>query len=557
MSLSLIKSASPAVTPDRSLLPQLFSDRRIDMSKVLVVEDEEDARYVIEERCKDLNHAPTVVTSVQGAIGELNTSDFDIVVVDLTLPESTPPESSCQSANSRPAGGWEVIREARQRDPHVRIIVVTATMEERTATDLGGILGVNAVIIKKFDHGKTWDERLIDVLKLQARAREAERQAARVYDDEQVEQQLRKVADTNQPVLFTGETGTGKGHFALRLKELSGKPSWKWRTVNCAALGTEEALSIQLFGAIPGFFTDVRDVPGLFELMDENWMVFLDEIGKLPLATQGALLKVIDDRKYQRFPFTPIYPLRPELQATRRQELEKELRGTYPEASDYHEGYGVNRDRDFKGRIVMATNVDLVELVRSGQMLPDFYNRLICFTVEIPPLRLRGQEYIRQRATHVVAESHDAKRKGIHGIEPAAMHRLVNHQWRAGNIRELIHTLEAAILQAAPGARIKADDIRFVEAPVGQQRRRYDVDFPEEGIDYEREVKLFEAYLLSTAVRKGGKLSEAARLLGLVDQKRGDIALRRRAETVAGYVGWEALHERLRKPTSEPEVEEA
>lgn len=457
------------------------------MGKILVVDDDSESRAdVVRNLQKRTEHEVKEAEDVSGAKEELNRQEFDVIIADLWLPEG--PTRAGEAG--RELGGWLVLQEAKNRYPAIRQIAISAKTYPEEARLIARGLGVEFIPVEG-----SWVANLVDLTSRLIKQREEDRGRASIFSDEIIEKQIRQVVayekrnsdDSSPPVLLIGETGTGKGHWADELFKLRQKEgiSTYFKNINCAALGEGNALLVQLFGALPGIYHGTEDVPGLFELMDEKWTVFLDEIAKTNKIAQGALLKLIDDREFQRFPFTEVFPL-PRSQALATQQRRKSRRSGqdwqetantsekqeeyerlqelvqthFPNATRYHQGYGYNETQKFKGRIVAATNLDLAELVRKDLFLIDLYNRLMCFAIRIPPLRERDSEYIKKIALEFV------ERKGVtQGIDREALALLANHQWRAGNRRELLLTLEAAIMRAAPEGPVTPNHLTFVEPP--------------------------------------------------------------------------------------------
>ena len=424
------------------------------MTKVLIVEDEANFQEQMVGLCKKLGYSHTLAETREEAQKVLDEArgSFDVAIVDVLLPDD-------------PVGGWVITRELKQWNRLTRVICTSAYKdpEEAHLTAIQ-VLSANAFLPKKGD----FIMELETCVRTLAEERDQEKRQEELYTSKEVEARLFQVKDSKKPVFLAGEIGTGKGHHFRKFVEMTGlRP----KDVNCAALADGNALLIQLFGALPGFYTGVRDVPGLFELLDSGWLVFLDEIGRLGRMAQGALLKVLEpSAQFQRFPFVDVYKLPDGTDARVVEDEQKKIEKVFGKAvARKYKGYGYNEERSFTGRIVMATNANLSELVENGEFLPDLYTRLFAFTIEIPPLRKRKDE-IPGLVDKFVKEDEDAQKKKIKGLSPEALKKLMNHDWRTGNVRELIHTLEAAVLRAAAGDYISEDNLRFFEAPRARAR---------------------------------------------------------------------------------------
>ncbi len=223
-------------------------------------------------------------------------------------------------------------------------------------------------------------------------------------------QLLRKVADSPATILFTGETGTGKGLFARLVHDMSARRDAPFVQVNCAAL-PEQLLESELFGHVQGAFTGAaRDKVGLFEEA-AGGTIFLDEIEKMPEAVQAKLLHVLD-----RGEIRPV---------------------------------GATRTRRVEARVIGATGSDLRERIRAGRFLEDLYYRLNDITVRVPALRERRED-IPLLAQHFLEHFSRLMDKRVRGFAPEVMQRFVEGEWR-GNVRELEKTVKRMIVLADEG----------------------------------------------------------------------------------------------------------
>ena len=218
-------------------------------------------------------------------------------------------------------------------------------------------------------------------------------------------------AESDLSVLITGETGTGKGLFARAVHRMSSRAKKPFVQINCAAI-PHELFESELFGYEPGAFTGAgkKGKPGKFELADGG-IVFLDEVGDLPLSLQVKLLRVIQEEEVER------------------------LGGGRPLSLDF--------------RIIAATNRDLKSMMNQGEFRQDLYYRLNIFHLEIPPLR-RNREDIPRLAYHILANNRSAGRPWPTRISRAAMSLLQAYDW-PGNVRELKNALIRAAAMAGGG----------------------------------------------------------------------------------------------------------
>ncbi len=236
-------------------------------------------------------------------------------------------------------------------------------------------------------------------------------------------QTLESVADTRATVLLTGESGTGKSLLAEALHARSSRRDGPLVTVNCGAL-PRELLESELFGHARGAFTGaVRDKPGRFEAADGGTL-FLDEIATAPPDLQVKLLRVLQDREFERV--------------------------------------GETETRSADVRLVVATNQDLRAEVAAGNFREDLFYRIHVIALELPPLRARPGD-IPLLAAHFLERLAREHGRGVERFEPAALARLVAHDW-PGNVRELEHVVERALL-LAPGDEIRETDLALGPVP--------------------------------------------------------------------------------------------
>jgi DNA-binding NtrC family response regulator len=241
---------------------------------------------------------------------------------------------------------------------------------------------------------------------------------------------LERVAPTESTVLLTGESGTGKELFARALHGLSPRRAGPFVALNCAAI-PEALIENELFGHEKGAFTGAdRRQPGRFELA-EGGTLLLDEIGELPLGVQGKVLRVLEERTYERV--------------------------------------GGGRTQRAAVRLVAATNRDLKAMVDAGQFRSDLYFRLEVFPIELPPLRERPSD-VPLLARHLLDEIARRHRREPPALDAAAAELLAAQPW-PGNVRELQNLLERAVI-LCDGPVVRAADLEPLLEPPGGERER-------------------------------------------------------------------------------------
>jgi transcriptional regulator with GAF, ATPase, and Fis domain len=274
------------------------------------------------------------------------------------------------------------------------------------------------------------------------------------------------VAGTRSTVLITGETGTGKELVARAIHRLSARRRMPFVTVNCAAI-PETLIESELFGHVKGAFTDATSAKKGKFLLAEGGSIFLDEIGKMPLALQAKLLRVL-------------------------QELEIEP-------------LGAERTVKVDVRVVAATNRDLRELVREGQFLADLFYRLHVVPIAVPPLRDRLDD-VPMLAAYFINKHAIRCGKAIEAVDDSVMATLLNHLW-PGNVRELENTIERAVVLAT-GATITDDSVIIDAARVSKS-------WCAPSIDLRQNVEWIERETIRRALDASTAKGEAARLMGI------------------------------------------
>src|SRR5216684_2505756 len=245
-----------------------------------------------------------------------------------------------------------------------------------------------------------------------------------------------RVAQSDAPVLLTGDSGSGKERVAHYIHAHSRRASAQFVAVNCAAL-PDQLLESELFGHVRGAFTGAeRDKKGLFEAAAGGTLL-LDEIGDLPLAMQVKLLRVLQDHEVRR------------------------VGGTESKRIDV--------------RIIAATNRDLAEMVRERAFRKDLYFRLKVLAVEVPPLSERREDVL-PLAHAFMRRSCATYHCGPCSLSPAALDRLLAYDW-PGNVRELEHAMERAVVLAEGKPKIEASDLPpeiagAAAADVGSEKRQ-------------------------------------------------------------------------------------
>jgi arginine utilization regulatory protein len=296
---------------------------------------------------------------------------------------------------------------------------------------------------------------------------------------ELIKQQGEKAAQTNSPILITGETGTGKELFVQSVHNASPRVDAPFIAQNCAALPTTLLEGI-LFGTVKGSFTGAEDRPGLFELADGGTL-FLDEINSMPMDLQAKLLRVIQEQQVRRV--------------------------------------GGSNELAIDVRFIAATNEDPYQAVKENRLRSDLFYRLNVLALRIPPLRERRED-IPLLTQHFIQRFNYRFQKLVTGISEEAQEILNRQNW-PGNIRELEHTIEA-VMNLVDDDVINVQDLPLrmqTAAPATDKMNLIDIDLEGEQLNLREAMNRLEEAMIDKAIREtGGNIMQAAKRLGIPRQ---------------------------------------
>ncbi|HOC44873.1 MAG TPA: sigma-54 dependent transcriptional regulator [Thermoanaerobaculales bacterium] len=428
--------------------------------RILVVDDEESIREFLTILLEKEGYDVATADSVAAGIERVAEGAFDLVMCDLKLPDGS---------------GLEVLEEARRRRVDWPFIIITAhTTPQHALESLRA--GAAEYLSKPFNVD---DLKIILRNLLQRRAAGGERFEVPEFIGscppiQRILDLIPRVAATPSTVLITGESGTGKELLARAIHAHSARAAGPFLSVNCGAI-PEGLLESELFGHAKGSFTGaVRDHVGLFA-QARGGILFLDEIGELPSATQVKLLRVLQERRVR-----PV---------------------------------GGERELEVDVRVLAATNRDLQAEVEAGRFREDLYYRLNVLHLHLPPLRHRIDD-IPELARHFVDRTCARFGMPAKRLTPDALRVLQAHRW-PGNVRELENVIERTV--ALESAEIISSG-SLPEHLRGQptDARLEPVSLPEEGIDLEEYLDTMRLSLMRRALeRTGGHQKKAAELLRL------------------------------------------
>jgi DNA-binding NtrC family response regulator len=443
--------------------------------RILVVEDERAIQLALSGLLRRQGYEVELAGSGEDAVSHLQEQPVDLVLTDLAL--------------GRGMSGMEVLRFAKKQRPETVVVMITAHGSEKIAVEAMKS-GAEDYVPKPFDNDeiRLVVQRALERTRLERENRMLLEQVQRQFGFEnvigsgapmqRVFETIQRVAETDLTVLVRGESGTGKELVAQALHNRSNRKNRPFVAVNCAAI-SRELVESELFGHEKGAFTgaDARR-EGRFEAADGG-TIFLDEIGDMEPETQAKILRVLQERSFERV--------------------------------------GGNQPIQVDVRVVAATHRNLEEEVEQGRFREDLYYRLKVVEVELPPLRDRSEDVpaLAQRFLEQVTERLGLEKRQL---AEAALAALMRHAW-PGNVRELRNVIEQAAVLAS-GPVIDAPDLNL-GGPGVAPRTAFEADLGELAFSdaKRRVIEQFERDFLLRALRKnGGNISRAAESVGMVRQ---------------------------------------
>jgi DNA-binding NtrC family response regulator len=434
------------------------------MPAILIVEDEAKMRRLLELNLGDDGFTTFSAGDAETGLKLLRENSIDLILTDLKLPGMN---------------GLEFLQAVKRQNAALPVVVMTAFGSVETAVDAMKA-GASDYVLKPFSltEMRMVIHKELDVRNLREENRSLREALGKRYSHpnivarspkmQEVLATVERVAPTNSTVLLGGESGVGKDLIARAIHEKSRRASGPFLKINSTAI-PENLLESELFGFEKGAFTGaVASKPGKFELADKGTL-FLDEIGDVPPVTQVKLLRVLQEREFER------------------------LGGTRTVKVDV--------------RLIAATNKDLRQALEQGTFREDLYYRLNVVPIDIAPLRERRED-IPDLVNLFISRFTGESGKPVEGITPEAMQILVNYHW-PGNVRELQNIVERACALAKGSVLGPADihlDVRPAKSANGPG------GFLPDGMTLEQ----WEDEMVQEALRRAsGNKSQAARLLGL------------------------------------------
>ena len=437
-------------------------------TSILVVDDEEIMREILESLLSREGCRVTLATSGEEAVELARAEPFDVALVDVMLPGMD---------------GIHTLDALREIDDDLPVIMITAfgtAANTREAFKRGAFDFIEKPFknedVLVVTRNAAAQRRLVAENRTLRQSLHAQSQE---FSDiiggsprmQRVYALIKQAAPSRTTILVQGESGTGKELVARAVHANSSRSDRPFVTVNSGSL-PPDLLESNLFGHVKGAFTGaIAPKKGLFEVADRG-TIFFDEIGSVPMETQAKLLRVIQEREFMR------------------------LGGVDTIKVDV--------------RIVAATNVDLKEMVEDGRFREDLYYRLHVITIELPPLRERRED-IPQLAHHFLEKYGEENHKVGLELLPDALRLLEECDW-PGNVRELENVIERAVV-LCPDHKIGPDLIPdSVRSARGFQMPSFEL--PPEGIPFRKVIEEMESMLITRSLEAaGGVQKRAAELL--------------------------------------------
>ena len=440
---------------------------------ILIVEDEASLREITAERLSEHGYRVTQADTGETACSLLAEFAFDVVIADLRLPGMD---------------GMAVIEKARELYSEIVAVVVTGygTVPDAVAAIKRG---ASDFVTKpfQFDHllhilASTLEQRRLKSENAYLRSQLQERYGFQDIIGQspamlELFKVLETVSNTTSTILLTGETGTGKELVARAIHHNSSRAQERFVPLNCGAI-PETLLETELFGHVKGAFTGaIATRPGRLKQADRGTL-FLDEIGNMSTNLQSKLLRVLQEREFERV--------------------------------------GDSQSTKVDVRFIAATNSDLAEMIKLGRFREDLFYRLNVIPIHLPPLRDRREDVplLVQRFVNKLGQEQEPARANIR-ISQEAMRRIMAFDW-PGNIRQLENTIERILVLTPGQSQIDISDLPLELQETNRVTTSSSVSLPENGIDLQNYLRNLERSLICLALeRTGGNQNKAAELLNI------------------------------------------
>jgi DNA-binding NtrC family response regulator len=441
-------------------------------AKILFAGSREPERSMLVEWLNNSGHKTRVAENGHEAIKLFSSGSYELVIIDLSLSKKN---------------GLHLLTSIKEKNPEIPVMIINGQVCFDTAVE-SMRRGASDYITHPQDEAllrgalerilscpDSKDEAAVNREHVQEKINFGKLigfsdAMKRVFD------MIEKVSDSDSTVVISGESGTGKELVARAIHYNSHRRQSPLVPVNCGAI-PEELLESELFGHERGAFTGaIRNRLGRFELAQEG-TIFLDEIADMSPSLQVKLLRVIQERQFERI--------------------------------------GGIKTIEADVRIIAATNQDLEQAVMDKKFREDLFYRINVIPIHIPPLRQRGSDIV-ILTDYFLTKFNESKRKNVTGLTPEVIDIFMKYTW-PGNVRELENLIEMLVVMKEDGV-IAINDLpsRLHRSNNGEAIFNGIIDMPDEGLNFNHMVEQFEKNLLLKALKKtGGVKNRAAKLLNL------------------------------------------
>ncbi|MDX8381806.1 MAG: sigma-54 dependent transcriptional regulator [Ghiorsea sp.] len=439
---------------------------------LLLVDDEEDIRSVLQETLEMSNYHVTTAANAMRAKDAMDNAKFDVAILDIRLPDGS---------------GLDLLKSLKKIDPDIGVILITGYSEVESAVQAIE-LGADDFLKKPFEPSEL-DIRVKEIMKKRTLKLENKTLKQKIHSDSghhglmgqcDIIKRLRDTAlllgDSDSTVLITGESGTGKEVLANMLHQSGNRATKPFVSINCGAI-PEELLESELFGHVKGAFTGaVRARAGRFEVANGG-TIFLDEIGDMSPKLQVKLLRVLQERTFE-----PV---------------------------------GSHQSIHIDVRVIAATHRDLEDEITDGRFRQDLYYRLNVIPLTLPALRERDDDVI-LLTEYFLSKFNDMKNSQISGISKTAKEVMLRYNW-PGNVRELQNLIERVTTLKRKGS-IDIEDLPSRMLDAAQRAvQGYSIDVKQhDNIDFKGIVDEFESHLITSALERfDWNKNQAAKFLSM------------------------------------------
>jgi DNA-binding NtrC family response regulator len=437
------------------------------IEKIVVVDDEMMIRKALETQLRNKRYSVASTGDLKGARKILARDSFDLVFLDLRLPDGE---------------GTDLLEEIMAKTDGPMVVMMTGYGSVESAVSCMQ-MGAFDYVVKpfSFDQIEVVVDKVASFDKMRRVTKyyveESDTRSSDIVGESEPIQKLKtlvdKVAKTEATVLITGGNGTGKELVARELYRNSMLAKQPYIRVNCAAI-SETLMESEFFGHEKGAFTGATERrEGRFELADGG-TILLDEISEIAPSLQAKLLRVLQEKEFERV--------------------------------------GGNKTIEVKVRVLATTNRNLLEEVQKGNFREDLYYRLNVFPIPVPALRERGSDILLLANTFLARHARGHAIEGI-GFSKSCEQAIISHNW-PGNVRELENAVERAVILAENGKKIEADLLGIVSIKIKENSK--DINISEtQGSDEESMGEVERKHIQRILESCDGNRTHAAKKLGL------------------------------------------